>query len=397
MRKKTTARSPIKPAPKKRVKFVLEKGESSKGPDENVEVTEITWGVRGKRSSSSAQVRGPVVDVVDEQPVQTTTRKWKDIDAYGSPSGLQRLIGQLNEKQKDDIKEINFGGLLTLKLTQFYQGMVPFLLGAYHPKSRRFHVDDNKECFLTVYDVYDVFMLPCDTGKKVIVATNKKSDKHHMEYVQLWRDKFGLAPNKELSGEIVASEILKLKDGRDDFKRYFVLFVMGTVLAPKAYKNVDLHLVPSVKDVGEIGTFDWCAYVLEELGDAVSKWRSKDLKNVGGCMLFLQIVYFHRLTWQSLKASSEIPLIQHWDTKHLRTRVEEERKAAEEMKGRYGLGEWDTTTYPIGRERILVAKKEKNPIIELSQSGHGRTVTYRVPDDLLTNEEIRQQAKNSVR
>ncbi|XP_074267640.1 uncharacterized protein LOC141591111 [Silene latifolia] len=169
---------------------------------------------------------------------------------------------------------------------------------------------------------------------------------------------------------------------------------MGTVLAPKAHKNVDLHLVPSVKDVGEIGTFDWYAYVLEELGDAVSKWRSKDLKNVGGCMLFLQLVYFHRLTWQSLKASSEIPLIQHWDTKHLRTRVEEERKAAEEMKGRYGLGEWDTTTYPIGRERILVAKKEKIPIIELSQSGHGRTVTYRVPDDLLTNEEIRQQAKN---
>ncbi|KAK9689942.1 hypothetical protein RND81_09G092900 [Saponaria officinalis] len=150
--------------------------------------------------------------------------------------------------------------------------MVSFLLTAYDGVSRRFHVDALRECFLSPYDVHDVFMLPCNTSMKVKLTSTKRKDNPDVELVQLWKEQFGLTGNQELYAETIYNEMIAMTDGGDDFKWFFVLYAFGTLLAPTPHNMVDLHLLKAVQNVEEIREQDWCDYVLLKLGVAIDYW-----------------------------------------------------------------------------------------------------------------------------
>ncbi|XP_074299606.1 uncharacterized protein LOC141630741 [Silene latifolia] len=233
-------------------------------------------------------------------------------------------------------------------------------------------------------------MLPCDTGKDVLRTSSKKKDNPDLGLMECWRKRLGIKAGEEISSDTLVDDMLKMPKGGHDFKQLFVLYALGTFLAPTCHNHVDLKLIKAVENVEDIINQDWCLYVVEKLNEVVDKWKEKRTKNVGGCMMLLQILYFHRLIWRDNKNTLiTIPLVKHWTYEKIKVRVEDERAGALKNNNEYGRGGWDKKTYPISRNLPKV-------IYRLPTEGDDprhddrikRTTTFELPSDLLSDEEI---------
>ncbi|XP_074265271.1 uncharacterized protein LOC141587696 [Silene latifolia] len=308
-------------------------------------------------------------------------KKKKEVDGHGSPRQLFNLIGMLTESQKKDVEDIGFGGLLELKTHAFYHQMVDWLLRKYDRSSRMFLFNRHVQFVLTKHDVYDAFMLPC-TDKQIEAKTDQ-------DLAKIWRERFKLWKNDGLSFEAVRQEMLALADGGADFKRLFVVFVMGTFLAPTVHNRIDFRLVKAVEDVGGIAQLDWCSLVLLRLNAAVDSWRTHDTKNVGGCLMFLQMMYFHCLTWWGEPEKTSLPLVQHWTYERLKERMAQEVAAYPHHQG-FGIGIWELQTYPVSRHEAkrLYRRPTENEPASRNTPLRFVQLPLPLPDGVPTDEEL---------
>ncbi|KAK9671324.1 hypothetical protein RND81_12G021900 [Saponaria officinalis] len=331
---------------------------------------------------------GPLKFTLAEKIVR---RPKKNVDGYGSPCGLFKLIKYLTPEQSQSIEEIGFGGFLKIKTNGFYHLMVDFLMNCYDPISRLFRISERQYFVVSKHDMYDVFMLPCVEGSPVMTMSTKRKDNPDTCLMDMWRSKLGVGPGEEVPLENLYLKMVKMRSGGDEFKQLFVLYAMWTFLAPTSHKHVDFRLVKAVESADNIVKQDWCTYVIERLNYSVTSWKAKNTKHVGECLMFLQLVYFHRLCWRGVEVSSTIPLVQHWTYDSIKLR---EREAAVKNGGSYGMGEWDKKTYPVSRyhrKRLYMAATESNV-----EDEDTITFTFKKPTDLLTDAQITAKYKEVI-
>ncbi|KAK9663818.1 hypothetical protein RND81_14G000500 [Saponaria officinalis] len=317
--------------------------------------------------------------------------KKKVLAGHGSPAPLYELISMLTVAQKIDVEDIGFGGLLELKEKAFYHFMIDWLVEYYDHVSQMLLISEHNKFVITKHDVYDVFMLPC-TEKTVKLTSNKKKDNPDTELVTLWRENFNVGPKDEISLERVKEEMLKLVKGGADFKKLFVIYTMGTFLAPTVHNRADLRLVTAVEDVARIGQQDWCSYVLDRLNFTVKSWRLNNSKSIGGCLFFLQLVYFHRLTWRGSPSKSTLPLLQHWTYEGLKKRMSEEMEAYSLNRGCFGIGTWDHNTYPVSLNQPKRFYRLSTKVATISEEEDDDTyLKIKLPAGVLSDRQLRQK------
>ncbi|KAL2937722.1 Ubiquitin carboxyl-terminal hydrolase 8 [Bienertia sinuspersici] len=185
-----------------------------------------------------------------------------------------------------------------------------------------FNIGGGKQFVITPYDVYDVFCLPLNPSKDVVETLRMGDNVLKSE----WRDHFGVSGNIPL--RLVEDKIKDLKRGGDEFKRLFVVLVFSTFLAPIANRTADLRFIKSLVNVNEIRSFNWCKYVLERLCEAVKNYKKGEQQSVSGCVLLLEILYFHRLKFRDIAE---------------RLKMEREAKC-------FGSGILDEETYPVSKK-----------------------------------------------
>uniref|UniRef100_A0A803MAB0 Ubiquitin-like protease family profile domain-containing protein n=1 Tax=Chenopodium quinoa TaxID=63459 RepID=A0A803MAB0_CHEQI len=182
---------------------------------------------------------------------------------------LGNLVKNLSDKQKQAVVEVGFGGLLHLKLQTLCRKMLPWLVENFNGGSCMFTVASGKEFVVTKNDVCDVFSLPM--GNILVPELNKSAEVASVDncIIQAWRYDFDASDKQSIPLAKLESWMQELVDGGVAFKR-------------KLKKSVDKY--------------------------------NKDLtvQSVNGCLLALQILYFHYLNFQGQKESCSLPLIQHW-------------------------------------------------------------------------------------
>uniref|UniRef100_A0A803KTY7 Ubiquitin-like protease family profile domain-containing protein n=1 Tax=Chenopodium quinoa TaxID=63459 RepID=A0A803KTY7_CHEQI len=254
-----------------------------------------------------------------------------------------------------------------------------------------------KEFVVTRNNVCDVFCLPMGDIPVPELKKNPKVASVDNCILQAWRSDFDVSDKQSIPLSKLESRIQELVDGGEAFKRFFVVHVMSSFLAPTPNRTVSLKLLKDVEEVDEIKTFDWCSYVLRKLKKSVNKYK-KDLtiQSVSGCLLVLQILYFHRLNFQGEKESCSLPLIQHWTDAKVKSQINLEVKA-----GGFGQGPLDTSTYPLSQYAISQTVV-KQPLTLGSDHGGlnvggacssgtiGRFVQFELPDGVMTDDEIKQ-------
>jgi hypothetical protein len=165
---------------------------------------------------------------------------------------------------------------------------------------------------------------------KEVEVVSRCANKYNPDFPlkEQFRSFFGFEDtNATIPLELLERLIPKMIDGGDEFKQLFVLHAMSSFLAPTHNRTIDLKIVKSIVDPDKISTFNWCKYVLNHLCDSVVRYRKGKLQFFCGCIVLLEIIYFHRLKFKNISLPSSLPLISHWTDKDVSKRIKEEASA----------------------------------------------------------------------
>lgn len=254
------------------------------------------------------------------------------------------MIQLLNDQQKDDVKSIGFGGILDLKLSKCSNHkMLLWLVENFNYSSCMLTVDNYRSFVITPDDIYDVLMLPRNEGVPILKYARHEESPLLVDL----KDKYGIKTAVPLR---ILFEVLRndLSTGGDDFKRIFALYCLDSFLTPSSNRLVRTHLLKSTESVENIPKLDWCSYILSNLRESVRLFQTSASKNIGGCILLLQIIYFHRLRWRGVDEPCTLPLIQHWTDRKVSNRCIQEIQA-----GKYGCGELSLNMFPRSANGVL--------------------------------------------
>jgi hypothetical protein len=302
-------------------------------------------------------------------------RREGQLHMVSSPSQMVCLCGKLNEKQRSDVKQIGFGGLLLLNIKMSYHALAKYFINNYDVSTSVFIVNRYCKYTITEYDVCDIFGLPL-TDNDVIKRSNSSEDMSEYDLFEEWQQKLDCVGNKDISADQLLSKmLLDLIDGGDDFKRFFVMYALITYLAPTSHRTVDLSLLKPLVDVNEIKNLNWCGLVFDRFRSGLDRCQTKNLKNIPSCLAILEICFYHRVSSLGVFPSSRLPLIQHWNYESLKSRAQLELKARS-----FGLGDFDGKTYPISKK---LGKKVLDDEVELED--HGMFLKIPIPDGLLAS------------
>lgn len=310
------------------------------------------------------------------------------------PQSLYDLVKKLNDRQKEDIHSIGFGGLLQLCTPVVPVELLKEFVKRFNGINRMLTINDKHSFVVTVDDVFDVFLLPRVEGKSVLECQRKEYN--CLEIVKRWSKEYDIDCNTSMKA--LKAVLLTLVDGGDDFKRLFVLFSLSSFLCPSTNRLINFKTVKAVSNVVEISKFDWCSYVLKCLCKAVIKFNSAGLvKNCSGCVFILPILYFHRMKWQGIAEPSKPPLLQYWSEAKLRKRFKEEM-----MGGGFGNGVWVNDMYPIHKATVdrtpdigatFECKRKEN----CEDNDDLLTyIKYQIPEDQPHDDKLKMIAKDDV-
>ena len=75
----------------------------------------------------------------------------------------------------------------------------------------------------------------------------------------------------------------------DDFKRAFVLFTIGVILASTTTTYVDWSYIEVVRDVSKIRNFNWGQFTLNHLFHSLRTYKTEGKKSIQGNLALLQV------------------------------------------------------------------------------------------------------------
>ncbi|RLN11197.1 hypothetical protein C2845_PM09G12410 [Panicum miliaceum] len=110
----------------------------------------------------------------------------------------------------------------------------------------------------------------------------------------------------------------------DDFKRAFVLFTIGVILAPTTKHFVHSSYLPLVRDVSQIWKFNCGEFTLNNLLEATHTYKEKGSGNISGNLALLQFWYWERIVPNAKYAVNyepiKPPLMARWEDNNARRR-----------------------------------------------------------------------------
>ncbi|XP_076920319.1 uncharacterized protein LOC143581412 isoform X1 [Bidens hawaiensis] len=252
-------------------------------------------------------------------------RKQANLVTRCSPGRLVNVLKHFTDDQKEAVKSMGFGSLLDLKCRTLRRSLCLWLLERFNTIRRSLEICGER-IPLYPHDVELVMGLPA-TGKDVV---NSGPD----VLVAELRQKYN-ASNRGISVRFL-EERLGQPEAGDDFKRAFLLYVLGTLLCPTARLDVSPSFLHLLTDMDSIHEYNWAKFLLDRLVREVSRYRQGKQRAVGGCLLFLQIFYYESVAIGGMYEPGPVvlPCLSSWTEEAI-----SEREKQEKELGGYGSGE----------------------------------------------------------
>ncbi|KAI9126137.1 hypothetical protein K1719_002558 [Acacia pycnantha] len=147
----------------------------------------------------------------------------------------------------------------------------------------------------------------------------------------------------------------------ENFEYLFVLFTLGTLLAPSASIFVSdcmLKVVTLTKDA--LGGFDWSSFILEELSQQIHKFnkdshksKANKRKTVGGCVYFLMLFSLQNFAFGDKVASEHESAMAYWTDDRVKNRALLEKK---KKKKAFSLASLVLSHHTLHRHRLTLTR-----------------------------------------
>ncbi|PON77456.1 E3 ubiquitin-protein ligase SIN-like [Parasponia andersonii] len=263
-------------------------------------------------------------------------RKQTKLVTRCSPGRLFNVLQRLTVEQKDAVKSMGFGSLLGLRCRTLRRSLCLWLLERFNATQCSLEICGNY-IPLTPKDVEFVMGLAA-SGKDVV---NSGPD----DSIADLRHSYN-ATNRGISVRLL-EERLAVPEAGEDFKRTFVLYSLGILLCPTARLDVSPSFLHFLKNMSVVHQFNWGKFLLDRLVREVSRFHQGKQRTVGGCLLFLQLLYYERISIEGTGALAPAvcPCLSLWGEDEITEREKQEREL-----GGYGCGQ--------------VIFKERGPVVE---------------------------------
>ena len=94
----------------------------------------------------------------------------------------------------------------------------------------------------------------------------------------------------QLSLVMLENQIREDKEGRNDLKVCFVLFVLGALLCPTMKLFVKRSFLHLVEDIDSIKKMNWAEFVFSYLMHGIEEFKRKQQSGVSGYLFFVMVM-----------------------------------------------------------------------------------------------------------
>ncbi|KAF9595738.1 hypothetical protein IFM89_003480 [Coptis chinensis] len=204
-----------------------------------------------------------------------------------SLSSFIKRVKKLSEDQRNKINSVGFGHLLDMHSQILSKVLLVELLERWDCEDKSFQLPPGKLEILLM-DVALILGLQV-TGKPVVLEEDLPMSVIEKEYG-------ATVQKRSISVGYLEKRLDSLKtDVTEDFVRSFLLFTLGTVLVPNDSGTVDSRYLLLLKNLERVPQFAWGKAVLDDLFEWIYRYKSEELRYMGGCLIFLQMWSFEHI------------------------------------------------------------------------------------------------------
>ncbi|KAK9689762.1 hypothetical protein RND81_09G079100 [Saponaria officinalis] len=275
-----------------------------------------------KRPSTSKQIqpkRQRTTNEVDRLPSLRTRM---------SPAGLYQFIkDNPSDQQLQAIKEMGFGGLVQIQ-TDTVPGQLAYWLASDFDPYKSSLMDGE----LPIHDIDIKIALGIPMGPRVVdEAVFGDKSEEFSSAVEKWKLQY--EKDKRIEPKDILSKMKTQRDGGEEFKRNFIVYIVSTFLGGVKSSIVSLKVLKCLNNVAEIPNFNWCEFTRKKLVDNVISWQKEEVKqditkeNVfKGPIMGLVYVYLDRVVFKIRTVPRTFPTICSWSKEFICDRIKQEKK-----------------------------------------------------------------------
>ncbi|TXG64134.1 hypothetical protein EZV62_011128 [Acer yangbiense] len=219
------------------------------------------------------------------------SHKDQTINTRCTPSRWCRIVKKLSEEQKQVVRALGFGNLLALNSGRLRLKICRWLVDNFDTKASALDIHGRR--FAINSSVFSRVLGISNQGDQICLS----GDVPNFDF---WKSKFAITSRGIFLKDIEHS-LKEMTTVDDEFKVIVCLFLLGTILCPSAIDYVQTGYLIPLGDAESIGTKNWSNWCFSALCEGIAKfqknWQRLKTCCIYGCVLFLELFYFHSLQW----------------------------------------------------------------------------------------------------
>ncbi|KAL2939115.1 hypothetical protein RDABS01_022564 [Bienertia sinuspersici] len=220
-----------------------------------------------------------------------------------SPSSVVQVVGGLTQKQLKGIRDIGFGSLEFLKVSQLPLQLGLWIVKNFDANTCCLCIPDSEPLHITSEHVHEVLGLPIGGDDIDLDCSFKDKD-----LLNRWKNQFKKNSICVKIGDLTSF----LKQNRSNslmFKRNFVILCVSTLMSGGQNMNVNHWILRYLGDVDRIKNLNWSKFILDCLVDSKKYWDELPSRYFPGSLLFLMLLYVDRFVIEDVRVEREIPIL----------------------------------------------------------------------------------------
>ncbi|KAH7847060.1 hypothetical protein Vadar_021424 [Vaccinium darrowii] len=225
-------------------------------------------------------------------------------------SSIVKVLQKLTREQREAVKSMGLGGLLELRCIRLHHDLLEWLVDKFDPLRCLLRIH-GRELFLTIKEVQRLLGIH-GCGPDIMLAGF--SDEAFKKLCDDLKLEGGVITLTDLGASLTPSNNVTL-----EFKRKFVLYMLGSFLCPTSQPYVTKSYVHVVRDVDTLNGRNWAKLTLQYLANGISESRRSGRQTPNGCLFLLELFYVEHVIpamCRVVRDPSTSPLA-HWGYKEI--------------------------------------------------------------------------------
>ncbi|KAK9756449.1 hypothetical protein RND81_01G098400 [Saponaria officinalis] len=223
-----------------------------------------------KRPGTSKEIQPKTQKVIND------VERLPSLRTRMSPSGLYNFVKENpSNEQLEAIKNIGFGGLLQIQ-TDTIPGQLAYWLASSFDPYKCSLMDEQ----LPIQDVDIHIALGIPIGPRVVneAIHNDKSEEFARE-VEKWQLQY--EKDKKIETKGIIAKMKQQRDGGEDFKRNFIVYIVSTFLGGLKSSIASLKILKTLTNVDDIPHYNWFfkSRTVPRTFPTISSWSKESIND----------------------------------------------------------------------------------------------------------------------